>query len=477
MDFDSYTLDSVIYDELLLSDGSPREHVRALYETLHSLSPEQTAAIQDGVSNSFLHEGIFFTVYSDEEAQERIMPVDFVPRVLSAAEWAELDAGLRQRLRALNLFLHDIYNDARIIADGVIPEDMVRDCPQYRVEMQGYAAPLGSWATICGSDILRTNDGFVVLEDNLRTPSGMSYMIATRNAVKAGLRRLYRACRVREVENYGGLLRETLLELAPEGRANPTIALLTPGIYNAAYYEHTFLAQQIGAELVEGRDLITRGGFLYYRDSRGLRRIDILYRRIDDLFLDPLVFREDSVLGAPGLLDACLRGNLTLVNVPGAGVADDKSVYAYVPEIIRYYLAEEPLIRNVETYLCRRPRDLEFTLDNLDQLVVKRVGESGGYGMLVGPHATPEERNAYAEQVRANPADFISQPVLSFSRAPCFIDGDIQPRHVDLRPFILQGRETRIVPGAFSRVALRRGSLVVNSSQGGGGKDLWVLES
>ena len=477
MDFDSYNLDPAFYDEMLLPDGAPREHFRSLYDALRALSPEQVASIQDGVTRSFLNEGIFFTVYGDDEAQERIIPVDFIPRIVTAAEWAHLDAGLGQRLRALNLFLHDVYNDARAVADGVIPEDMVRECPQFRVEMRGFSAPHGSWVTICGTDVLRTGDGFVVLEDNLRSPSGMSYMIATRNAVKAGLRRVYRAARVREVENYGGLLAETLRELAPGGRGDPSIALLTPGVYNAAFYEHTFLAHQIGAELVEGRDLVARDGFLYMRSSTGLRRIDVLYRRIDDLFLDPLVFREDSLLGAPGLLDACLRGNLTLVNAPGAGVADDKSVYAYVPDFIRYYLGEEPIIPNVETYLCRRPRDLEFTLDNLDKLVVKRVGESGGYGMLVGPHATPDERSAYAEQVRANPADFIAQPTLAFSRAPCVVDGAFEPRHVDLRPFILQGRETRIVPGAFSRVALRRGSLVVNSSQGGGGKDLWVLEA
>ncbi len=476
MDFDSYNLDPAIYDEMLLPDGAPREHSLQLHEALRGFSPERLAEIQEGVSRSFLDEGIFFTVYGDEEAQERIIPVDCIPRVAPAAEWELLDAGLTQRLRTLNLFLQDVYNEARIISDGVIPEDIVRDCPQYRTEMQGYSAPSGSWVAICGTDLLRTHDGFYVLEDNLRSPSGVAYMVATRNAVKAGLRRLYRASRVRGVENYGSLLLTTLRELAPREAPNPTIALLTPGVYNAALYEHMFLAREIGAELVEGRDLLTRDGFVYMRTSTGLRRVDILYRRVDDLFLDPLVFRSDSLLGAPGLLDACKRGNVTLVNAPGVGVADDKSVYAYVPDMIRYYLGEEPTLKNVETYLCRRSEDLEYTLDNLDKLVVKRVGESGGYGMLVGPHATPEERNEYAQKVRENPADFISQPVLTFSRAPCLVDGNLEPRHVDLRPYVLQGRETRIVPGAFSRVALRRGSLVVNSSQGGGGKDVWVLE-
>ena len=476
MNFDSYNLDAAIYDEMLLPDGAPREHSQRLYEALLSLSPERLASIQEGVSSSFLHEGIFFTVYGDDEAQERVIPVDCVPRIVPADEWRLLDAGLGQRLRALNLFLQDVYNEARVISDGVIPADLVYECPHYRPEMQGYSAPSGSWVAICGTDLLRTHDGYHVLEDNLRSPSGVSYMIATRNAVKAGLRRVYRASRVREVEHYGKLLLQTLRELAPGGKSDPTIALLTPGVYSSAFYEHMFLAHEIGAELVEGRDLLTRDGFVYMRTSSGLRRVDIIYRRVDDLFLDPLVFRQDSLLGAPGLLDACKRGNVTLVNAPGVGVADDKSVYAYVPDMIRYYLGEEPLLGNVETYLCRRPDDLAYTLDNLDKLVVKRVGESGGYGMLIGPHATPEERDAYALKMRENPADFISQPVLTFSRAPCLVEGSFEPRHVDLRPYVLQGRETRIVPGAFCRVALRRGSLVVNSSQGGGGKDVWVLE-
>ena len=476
MNFNSYNLDAAIYDEMLMPDGAPREHSRRLYEALLSLSPERLASIQDGVSSSFLHEGIFFTVYGDDEAQERVIPVDCVPRIVPADEWRLLDAGLGQRLRALNLFLQDVYNEARVISDGVIPADLVYECPHFRPEMQGYSAPSGSWVAICGTDLLRTHDGYHVLEDNLRSPSGVSYMIATRNAVKAGLRRVYRASRVREVEHYGKLLLQTLRELAPGGKSDPTIALLTPGVYNSAFYEHMFLAHEIGAELVEGRDLLTRDGFVYMRTSSGLRRVDIIYRRVDDLFLDPLVFRQDSLLGAPGLLDACKRGNVTLVNAPGVGVADDKSVYAYVPDMIRYYLGEEPLLGNVETYLCRRPDDLAYTLDNLDKLVVKRVGESGGYGMLIGPHATPEERDAYALKMRENPADFISQPVLTFSRAPCLVEGSFEPRHVDLRPYVLQGRETRIVPGAFCRVALRRGSLVVNSSQGGGGKDVWVLE-
>ena len=342
--------------------------------------------------------------------------------------------------------------------------------------MRGFSAPQGAWVAICGTDLVRTNDGFMVLEDNLRVPSGVSYMLANRKVAKSSLPRLYRRSHVREISHYGGLLQETLRELAPKGQSDPCIALLTPGVYNSAFYEHIFLARELGAELVEGRDLLVNDGFVFMRTTKGLQRVDVIYRRVEDDFLDPLVFRPDSLLGVPGLIHAYKLGNVTLANAPGTGVADDKSVYAYVPDMVRYYLSEEPILANVDTRLCRRPEDLEYTLDNLQDLVVKRVGESGGYGMLVGPHSTPEERAAYAEQLRADPAGFISQPVLDLSRAPCLIDGRFEPRHVDLRPFVLQGRETRIVPGAFCRVALRRGSLVVNSSRGGGGKDVWVLE-
>ena len=485
MDFENYDLDAAIYDEMFLPDGAPREHCEQLYETLTQFSAEELNSIQERVARSFSNEGITFTVYGDDEADERIIPVDSIPRVMSAPDWREIEAGLTQRLKALNLFLEDVYGPSRskdlhgvpaIVHDGVVPVDVVRGCPQYRLEMRGFSAPYGTWVAICGTDLVRTNDGFKVLEDNLRVPSGVSYMLANRKTAKASLRRLYRAARVQEIEHYGQVLLRTLQELAPEGRTDPVIALLTPGVYNSAFYEHVFLAQELGAELVEGRDLLVNDGFVYMRTTEGLRRVDVIYRRVDDDFIDPLVFRPDSLLGSPGLMHAYKLGNVALVNAPGTGVADDKSVYAYVPDMIRYYLAEEPILANVDTRLCRRPEDLEYTLDNLQDLVVKRVGESGGYGMLIGPHSTAQEREEYAEQVRANPPDFISQPVLDLSRAPCLIDGQFEPRHVDLRPFVLHGRETRIVPGAFCRVALRRGSLVVNSSQGGGGKDFWVLE-
>ena len=475
MNFDNYQIDASFYDEMFEVDGSPRAHCENLHAAMTELSVLELTTMQERVTRSFYNEGITFIVYGDEAAGERIIPIDCVPRLLAYAEWRHIETGLDQRLRALNLFLEDVYNDAQIISDGVIPTDVIRGCPQYRIEMRGLSAPHGVWVAICGTDIIRTNEGFRVLEDNLRVPSGVSYMIATRKAVKANLRDAYRRSRVLDVENYGTLLSTTLRELAPTGVSDPTIVLLTPGVFNSAFYEHMFLAREIGAELVEGRDLLVNDGYVYMRTTEGLRRVDVIYRRVDDDFIDPLVFRDDSFLGVPGLLHAYRQGNVTLANAPGTGVADDKSVYAYVPDIIRYYLGEEPILQNVQTNLCRRPEGLEYTLDNIDKLVVKRVGESGGYGMIIGPHATPEERNDYANQIRSDPQDFISQPVLDLSRAPCLIGEEFAPRHVDLRPFVLRGNQTRIVPGGLCRIALREGSLVVNSSQGGGAKDIWVL--
>ena len=344
MNFDNYQLEASVYDEMFEAAGAPREHCRDLHEALDQLSAEQLSSIQERVTRSFSNEGISFTVYGDEEGGERIIPVDCLPRVLPGAEWRHLEKGLDQRIKALNLFLEDVYAEARIIDDGVIPVDVVRGCPQYRVEMRGFSAPQGVWVAICGTDLVRTNDGFKVLEDNLRVPSGVSYMIANRKAVKASLRRLYRSSRVQDVEQYGRLLWETLMELAPAGRSDPCIALLTPGVYNSAFYEHMFLAREIGAELVEGRDLLVNDGFVYMKTTTGLRRVDVIYRRVDDDFLDPLVFRPDSLLGTPGLLHAYKQGNVALVNAPGTGVADDKSVYAFVPDMIRYYLGEDPIL-------------------------------------------------------------------------------------------------------------------------------------
>ena len=475
MEFNGYDLEPNFYDEMFDVDGNPRPHWRELHETLVDLSEVELSTMQERVTRSFYNEGITFIVYGDEAAGERIIPIDCIPRLMANAEWKHIEKGLDQRLRALNLFLEDVYNEAKIISDGVIPTDVVRDCPQYRIEMRGLSAPHGAWVSVCGTDIVRTDDGFFVLEDNLRVPSGVSYMIATRKVVKANLRNAYRSSKVLEVENYGTLLRETLLELAPDNVSEPNIALLTPGIYNSAFYEHMFLAREIGAELVEGRDLLVNDGFVYMLTTQGLRRVDVIYRRVDDDFVDPLVFRPDSILGVPGLIHAYRLGNVMLANAPGTGIADDKSIYAYVPDIIRYYLDEDPILSNVQTNLCRRPEGLEYTLDNLQDLVVKEVGGSGGYGMLVGPHASPEERNEFAEHLRSNPTNYISQPTLALSRSPCLIGDKFEPRHVDLRPYVLRGKETRIIPGGLCRVALERGNLVVNSSQGGGGKDLWVL--
>ena len=473
--FAGYRTRPEFYDEMFEASGVPRAHCRKLCKALDAMQPAEIAAMQDHAERSFLHQGITFAVYGDDEAQERIIPIDFLPRLLDAADWALIERGLRQRLDALNRFLGDVYGQARILSDGVVPTDLVHGCPQYRIEMQGLSVPHEVHVAICGTDIVRTNDGFAVLEDNLRVPSGVSYMLANRRALKSSLRNLFRQHRVRGIEGYGRLLRKTLEELAPSGLTDPCIVLLTPGVYNSAFYEHMFLAQEMGVELVQGSDLVVHNGFVYMRTTAGLRRVDVIYRRIDDDFIDPLAFRPDSVLGTPGLFHAYRLGNVTIANAPGTGVADDKSVYAYVPDMIRYYLAEEPLLANVETHLCRNPEGLSYTLDNLDKLVVKMVGESGGYGMLIGPHATPEERAAYAEKVREAPANFISQPMLDLSVAPSHTDDGAAPRHVDVRPFVLRGRETRLVPGAFCRVALVEGSLVVNSSQGGGGKDLWVL--
>ena len=473
--FANYEVRPEFYDEMFDSGGAPRAHCRQLFEMLNGMPAEDIAAMQEFAERSFLQQGITFAVYGEEGAQERIIPIDFLPRLIAASEWDLIERGLKQRLKALNLFLADVYGPAKILSDGILPVDLVRGCPQYRIEMRGVEPPHGVYVGLCGTDLVRTNDGFMVLEDNLRVPSGVSYMLANRRALKASLRGLFRRHRVRGIGHYGQLLRQTLAELAPRDAPDPCIVLLTPGVHNAAFYEHMFLAQEMGVELVQGSDLIVHEGFVHTRTTAGLKRVDVIYRRIDDDFIDPLAFRGDSRIGAPGLFYAYRMGNVALVNAPGTGVADDKSVYAFVPDMIRYYLAEEPLLANVETHLCREPEALAYTLDNLDKLVVKMVGESGGYGMLVGPHATPAERDAYAAGIRKDPANFISQPALPLSVAPCLSENGAAPRHVDLRPFVLQGRETRLAPGGFCRVALTPGSLVVNSSQGGGGKDLWVL--
>ena len=465
------------YDEMFVADGRVRPHYAELYRRLGELSPEELRLRQQACEQSFLHQGITFTVYGDNQATERIIPTDLLPRIITAAEWARLDAGLKQRVAALNLFLHDIYSEGRVLKDGVVPRSMVYGSKHYRREMRGLAVPHGAYVNVCGSDLVRREDGvFVVLEDNLRVPSGVSYMLANREVVRRAFPGIFRSAGVRPIEHYPEDLLATLRSLA-SFQDNVSIVVLSPGVFNSAYFEHAFLARQMGVELVEGRDLVVNDNSVYARTTSGLKRVDVIYRRIDDDFVDPLAFRPDSTLGVPGIFNAYRAGNVVFANAPGTGVADDKAIYAYVPHLIRYYLAEEPILENVETYLCRESKGLSHTLANLDKLVVKAVGESGGYGMLVGPHASKSEREAFAEKVKADPDNYIAQPTIQLSTAACFTDGSIEPRHVDLRPFILNGERTTIAPGALTRVALKRGSLVVNSSQGGGSKDTWVLSN
>ena len=474
--FPGYDVEPKFYDEMFESDGTPRAACRQLGETLRALGEEDLAKLQESVYRRFLHEGITFTVLGGDEVTERIIPLDFVPRLMTGAEWDRIQRGLEQRLVALNLFLKDVYHEGRSLRDGLVPADLVLGSPQYRMEMRGVDVPHDVYVAVCGMDLIRTHAGVAVLEDNLQVPSGVSYMLGCRDAVKGAFPDLYRTHRVREVSGYSKRLHTVLSSLAPSTRT-PRVAILTPGLYNSAYYEHALLAGEMGVDLVEGQDLMFHDGALFARTTKGLERIDVLYRRLDDDFLDPVTFRPDSFLGAAGTFHAYRAGNLVLANAPGTGVADDKALYAYVPRIIRYFLGEDPILDNVETYLCREPEGLAHTLAHLEELVVKEVGGAGGYGMLVGPHASGAERAEYADRIRADPSNFISQPTLDLSRAPCYVDGRIEPRHVDLRPFVLQGRDgPTVVPGGLCRVALRRGSLVVNSSQGGGCKDLWVVD-
>lgn len=420
--------------------------------------------------------GITFTVYSEAAAIDRILPFDLIPRVLTAGEWRTLEAGVKQRVAALNLFLRDIYAHQRILRDGIVPAELVLGNANYRREMQGFPVPFGTYVHICGIDIVRDADGvFRVLEDNARTPSGVSYVIENRHAILRAFPDLMRGIALRPVDGYGIRLQEALCEIAPQGVADPQVVLLSPGIYNSAYFEHVFLAREMGAPLVEGADLVVENDRVFMRTTTGLAPVHAIYRRIDDTFLDPTVFRPDSLLGVPGLVAAWRKGNVALANAVGTGVADDKALYAYMPRIIRYYLAEEPILPNVETRICREPEGLAYTLANLERLVVKPVGESGGYGITIGPRATREELEACRAKLKADPANWISQPVIGLSVGPTLTPDGLRPRHLDLRPFAITARETWVLPGGLTRVALKPGSLVVNSSQGGGSKDTWVL--
>jgi uncharacterized circularly permuted ATP-grasp superfamily protein len=474
--FGDYPLDRA-FDEMRAADGEVRPHYRALAETLARLPADELQRRKQSADLSFLTQGITFTVYGREEGTERIFPYDLLPRLITAAEWDRIERGLTQRITALNLFLRDVYSDAKILNDRVVPRELVYSCKHYRRQMRGLQVPRNVYISVVGSDLLRLNTGeFVVLEDNLRVPSGVSYMLTNRRVMKRTFPQLFQSYGVRPIEHYPRLLLATLRSLAPEGRPEPNIVLLTPGVFNSAYFEHTYLARQMGIDLVEGRDLVTHDNVVYMRTTDGLKRVDVIYRRVDDDFSDPLVFRADSSLGCVGLFNAYRAGNVTVTNAFGTGLADDKAVYAYVPRMIRYYLNEDPILPNVETYLLSEAAERQHVLANLDKLVVKAVGESGGYGMLIGPHSTARQREEFARQIEANPRNYIAQPTLDFSRAPCLVGDRLEPRHVDLRPYILFGDKVNIVPGGLTRVALERGSLVVNSSQGGGSKDTWVLE-
>ncbi|OED36402.1 hypothetical protein AB833_27705 [Chromatiales bacterium (ex Bugula neritina AB1)] len=476
---------SPCHDELMHTDGKPRQAAAELTAWLDTLDDQALSERRQAAELAIQQMGITFTVYSEKGNIDREWPFDIVPRVIDATEWWAIEKGLKQRIRALNCFIHDLYNEQKILNDGIVPRDLIDSSVNFRPECVGMKPPHNVWAHICGSDLVRDSNGkMYVLEDNLRVPSGVSYMIENREIMKRTLPELFSRCRVLPVDNYTNDLRTMLASLSPE--RSPTICVLTPGVYNSAYFEHAFLAQEIGAELVEGRDLVVENDTVYMRDVNGLIKVDVLYRRVDDAFIDPECFNPESTLGVRGLMRAWRAGNVAIANAPGAGVADDKVVYSYVPDIIRYYLNEEPTLANVPTYRCDDTEACEYVLSNLDKLVVKPANESGGYGMLIGPHSTPEQQREMAECIKADPRNYIAQPTLAISTSPTLSDSNepddqtsagMAARHVDLRPFVLQGEEVTVTTGGLTRVALIPGSLVVNSSQGGGSKDTWIVDS
>jgi uncharacterized circularly permuted ATP-grasp superfamily protein len=460
--------------------GAVRPAYAALSDWLGQIKPDVLGFRRREAELLFRRIGITFAVYGDPEAQERLIPFDVIPRILAAAEWETLRRGLEQRVKAINAYIKDVYNRREILRAGVVPEDLVFQNPVFRPEMNGLKVPHDIYVHIAGIDIVRVDaDSFYVLEDNARTPSGVSYMLENREIMLRLFPELFSRYRIAPVENYPDELLQTLKSVAPPtASSDPAVVLLTPGVHNSAYYEHSFLADKLGVELVEGRDLVTRDETVYMRTTEGLKRVDVIYRRLDDDYLDPLVFRPDSSLGVPGLMSAYQAGNVTLANAVGTGIADDKAVYSYMPEIVKFYLGEEPLLKNVPTWRCREAEHLSYVLDHIEELVVKEVHGSGGYGMLIGPKADKQTIAGFRAKLKSNPKNFIAQPTLALSTCPTCVDEGIAPRHVDLRPFVLAGRDrTRIVPGGLTRVALQKGSLVVNSSQGGGTKDTWVLDS
>jgi uncharacterized circularly permuted ATP-grasp superfamily protein len=473
-----YDLGEAFFDEMLGAAGAPRAHYRLLYERLASMTNAELEERMRVANAFFLTQGIGFTVYGDDAGTDRIFPFDLIPRIVPADEWSQIERGLEQRVRTLNLFLGDLYGKQRILAEGLIPSELVFGSRNFRREMIGLEVPGGVYAHISGVDLVRDHEGrYLVLEDNLRTPSGVSYMLESRQALKRIFSALFEHYGVRPVDQYPRELYETLRSVAPGGAGGePTVVLLTPGAHNSAYFEHSFLARQMGIEIVENRDLVVHRNRVFNRTTHGLHRVDVVYRRIDDDFLDPLAFREDSLLGVPGLMNAYRAGNVTLANAIGTGVADDKAIYPYVPAMIRFYLGEEPILENVPTYIAANDEDRATILENLEELVVKAVDQSGGYGMLIGPASTASERNTFRRLIEKQPRNYIAQPTIALSRHPTYVGGELRGCHIDLRPFVLSGADgVRIVPGGLTRTALRPGSLVVNSSQGGGSKDTWVL--
>ncbi|MFO1487724.1 MAG: circularly permuted type 2 ATP-grasp protein [Verrucomicrobiota bacterium] len=475
MRFDNYSVDG-FHDEMFASDAGPRPCARRLLDTLANFPAGEILNRQRAAESLLLQMGITFNVYGEQAGVEKIFPFDILPRIVAAEEWRRIESGLKQRIHALNLFIDDLYHDQKIIKDGIIPAEIIYSAKSYRKQCIGWNPPRGIWCHITGTDLVRHGDGQIyVLEDNLRCPSGVSYVLENREVMKSLFPALFANSKIRPVSDYPLKLRDMLEYLGPEGSASPRVVLLTPGIYNSAYFEHSFLAQQMGIELVEGRDLVVNDGYVLMRTTKGFERVDVIYRRLDDDFLDPECFRADSMLGVPGLMQAYKAGNVALANAPGTGVADDKVVYAYVPRIVKYYLGEDIILPNVPTHICAEADDLKYVLENIDKLVVKAANESGGYGMLVGPHSTKAQQEEFAAKVKANPRNYIAQPTLSLSRVPTIIGDRFEGRHVDLRPYILCGKEIFVMPGGLTRVALKKGSLVVNSSQGGGSKDTWVL--
>jgi uncharacterized circularly permuted ATP-grasp superfamily protein len=468
-----------LYDELLRASGRPREPARAICSYLHSLSDHDIEEYKAAAESAIHVMGITFTVYNESEGTiDRAWPFDIIPRIIDKKEWVSIEAGLKQRVKALNLFIDDLYHEQKIIKDNIFPGELLKESKNFLPQCVGVNPPLGVWAHICGSDLVRDNDGTVyVLEDNLRVPSGVSYMLENRQVMKRVFPDMFEQHDILPVDDYPSQLYDMLASLSPRDIKQPEIVVLTPGVYNSAYFEHAYLAQQMGAELVIGSDLVVdKDNVVYMRNIEGLTRVDVIYRRIDDLFLDPEVFNPDSTLGVPGLMRAWKAGNVALANAPGAGVADDKVVYAYVPDMIRYYLKEEPILPNVPTYKCVDKEERQYVIDNIDKMVVKPANESGGYGMLIGPHSTRKECDKFVRLIRRDPRNYVAQPMLILSTAPTLVGNRVEPRHLALRPFILSGKKTYVTTGGLTRVALRKGSTVVNSSQGGGSKDTWVVD-